>query len=156
MERRATKRRVDFLFLVFSSCSAILGLIAVIVPHLFEWVLIHHGETLSFRANNSDPTQKVEHLTVRLYGSLLLGFAFLIFQVRQSSDALTRRSVVQASWGVCLLSSLSLIRAQLTSGGNLSQWNWISILFFTALSSFFGYFAWIEKISVFESLSRDF
>jgi hypothetical protein len=66
-----TKNRVDILFICHSICALISGSLAFIFPHLFEFFMIHHGETLTLRDN--DPADKVTHLVIRLYGALIIG-----------------------------------------------------------------------------------
>lgn len=70
--QKAIKRRVDLLFVVHSGVALLCGLLAVLLPHVFEWFLVHHGERLAIR-DNSGGTQKIEHLTIRIYGCLILG-----------------------------------------------------------------------------------
>lgn len=60
----STKRRIDTLFLVHSIMAGITGGLAFVLPHLFEWFMIHHGEKFSLR-DNSDASQKVTHLVTR-------------------------------------------------------------------------------------------
>lgn len=60
----STKKRIDNLFLVHSLMAGVLGTVAFVLPHLFEWFLIHHGEAFSLR-DNSDASQKVTHLVTR-------------------------------------------------------------------------------------------
>lgn len=71
MERAKTKRRVDALFMVHAGFCAAAGSLAFLLPHLFEWFAVHHGEQLALR-DNTDDAQKVTHLITRLYGALIL------------------------------------------------------------------------------------
>ena len=142
-----TKRRVDALFLIHAVVSGVLGLLGFLLPHLFEWVLVHHGERLSLR-DNGDPTQKVAHLLVRCYAALISGQAWIVWHARRISDAHVRRALVQAYAGVFTATTVAFLRAQLTPGGGLTVWNWVSIVVFGALAMGYGWFAFFEKIKV--------
>jgi hypothetical protein len=72
MERRTTKARIDRLFVAHTGVATIAGLMALLLPHVWEWFMISHGETLSLR-DNASGEQKVTHLVIRLYGALILG-----------------------------------------------------------------------------------
>jgi hypothetical protein len=133
---------------------------------------------LSLR-DNADPSQKIEHLTIRLYGALILAQvherlgahlacaaphagcphpravaplshaspqAWITHVARQSHDAVMRRGLVQAYWGTFSLTTLALLRAQVTPGGGMSALNWINILAFLLLSLAYAYFAFFEKV----------
>jgi hypothetical protein len=147
------KAQLDTLFLLHGASALLCGLLAFTLPHVFEWFMIHHGESLTFRAN-SDPESKVTHLVVRMYGALILAQAWITHNMRQCEDAHARRSLVQAYFGVFLLTTVALLRAQLTPGGFLSAWNWLNILGFAALSAAYGFFAFVQKIAVFEGLGK--
>ena len=67
-----TKRRIDALFYLHTVVSAVLGIVGFVLPHTFEWFLVHHGERLTLR-DNADPSQKVAHLLVRCYAALIAG-----------------------------------------------------------------------------------
>lgn len=69
LSQRAIKRRVDSLFAVHSAAAAVSGSLAVILPHLFEWIMVHHGEVLALRDNS--PGQKIEvgHINSRRKGA---------------------------------------------------------------------------------------
>lgn len=91
---KSTKKRIDTLFAGHAVMAAVLGGLAVLLPHLFEWMLIHHGEKFSLR-DNSDVSQKVTHLVVRLYGALILGQAWIVWHARRISEPAVRRALVQ-------------------------------------------------------------
>jgi hypothetical protein len=65
VDLRTQRKRVDALFAVHTGVSAFFGALAFILPHLFEYITIHHGETLSLR-DNADEAQKPTHTIVRL------------------------------------------------------------------------------------------
>ena len=69
---KGTKKRIDSLFFLHSLMAALLGTMGFVLPHLFEYFMVHHGEKFSLR-DNSDASQKVTHLVTRLYGGLILG-----------------------------------------------------------------------------------
>ncbi len=115
-----TKRRVDILFLFHALFATVLGLCAFLVPHVFEWVLVHHGETLKLR-DNAESEQKITHLIIRLFGALIMSQGWIVYNARETSDAHTRRSIVQSYFLCFFCSSLALLRAQLTEGGNLAS-----------------------------------
>jgi hypothetical protein len=60
--------------------------------------------------------------------------------------------VLQAYWLCFTLTAMALIRAQLTSGGGFNAYNWINILLFVILAAGYGWFSFVERISVFEGL----
>ena len=91
---KSTKRRIDALFAGHAIMAGVLGTLAVLLPHLFEWMLVHHGEKFSLR-DNSDVSQKVTHLVVRLYGALILGQAWIVWHARRISEPAVRRALVQ-------------------------------------------------------------
>jgi len=151
--RKATKRKVDMLLYSHFVFALVAGSLAFIVPHIFEYFMIHHGEKFALR-DNGDPAQKVEHLTVRLYGALILAQAVITWSARKSNDAAWRRALVQAYCLCFSLTTLALARAQLTPGGNFNNANWINILMFAGLSVAYGWFAFFEKVTAFEGLGK--
>lgn len=150
---RSTKRRVEALFVFHSVFALVAGSLAFALPHVWEFFMIHHGEKLSLRGNTGD-SSKVEHEVIRLYGALILGQAWITWRARAISDAHTRRALIQAYFGVFLLTTLALLRAQLTPGGNLSAANWINIALFAGLTAGYGHFAFFEKVAAFEGLGK--
>ena len=76
------KKRVDALFVAHSVVALVCGVVAVALPHVFEWFLIHHGETLKLVDRDAD--QKVTHLIIRMYGALILA------QVRRAAPSRPR------------------------------------------------------------------
>jgi hypothetical protein len=50
------------------------------------------------------------------------------------------------------LTTLALVRAQVTSGGGMNAFNWINIALFAVLAGGYGWFSFFERISVFEGL----
>ena len=95
MERAAQKRKVDLLFLAHAIFALSAGSLAFIAPHVFEWFMVHHGESLTLRAN-SDAESKVTHLVIRLYGALILAQAWITWSARKC-DAQIRRAMIQVS-----------------------------------------------------------
>jgi hypothetical protein len=150
---KGSKQRVNALLGAHAVMAAVTGSLAVLTPHLFEWFMVHHGEAFALR-DNADASQKVTHLVTRLYGSLIVGQAVIVYSARQSSDAFMRRALVQAYWLVFTLTSLALLRFQTTPGLNQSAWNWANIALFVSLAVSYGWFALFERISVFESLGK--
>lgn len=65
-----------------------------------------------------------------------------------------RRALVQAYWATFTLTSLSLLRAQVTPGGNMSPYNWLNIVMFTALALAYSWFAFFEQERAFEGLGK--
>ena len=86
-----------------------------------------HGAKFYFR-DNGTAGDKIEHLTVRLFGALLLAQAFIAFHARSIADDATKRMLVQAYFGFFALAALAHLRAMLTPGTALSAWNWLNIL----------------------------
>jgi hypothetical protein len=72
--------------------------------------------------------------------------AWITHVARQSHDAVMRRGLVQAYWGTFTLTTLALLRAQVTPGGMMSPWNWLNIAAFLSLSVAYAYFAFFEKV----------
>lgn len=72
---------------------------------------------------------------------------------RKVSDGKARRAFVQAYAVAFTLSTMALIRAQLTESA-LSARNWLVILVFFVLSIGYVHFAIFERISVFEGLDK--
>jgi hypothetical protein len=152
MEQKALRRQVDNLFMFTAAFTGIAGLLAVIVPNVFEYICLNHaGESLRLRDNQGDQT-KITHLVIRLLGAMLLALAWIVFSIRQSADAFMRRAIVQA-YSLCfIVSSLAMIRAIFTKGGNLSALNYLTTLVYVALASLYGFLASGNKIQVSRAL----
>jgi len=116
---------------------------------------VRHGESFALRDNISGgPEAKITHLCVRLLGALVLAQSWVTHSMRACDDATARRALVQACFAASFLATLALLRAQLTPGGFMSHWNWISIAGLAALSYAYGHFAFVEKLVVFEGLGK--
>ena len=77
-----------------------------------------------------------------------------MWQARKIVDAYIRRALVQA-YSVCFaITTLALLRAQLTEGGHMNAWNWVNITLFGLLTAFYLYFCFVQKIAVFEGLGK--
>lgn len=87
-------------------------------------------------------------------GILVLAQGWIVFHARKVEDGYVRRALVQAYCGCFALTSLALLRAQLTEGGGLNMWNWTNIVMFALLSGFYGWFVWGEPVYVFEGLVK--
>lgn len=61
-----------------------------------------------------------------------------------------RRALVQAYTFCFGLTTLALLRAQLTPGGHFSRANWLNIAMFAGLTAAYGNFAFRQKIASFE------
>jgi hypothetical protein len=79
---------------------------------------------------------------------------WIVWSARRIEDAYARRALVQAYFIVFLLTTLALLRAQLTPGGHFNMFNWVNIGMFGFLSVYYAYFVFVEKISVFEGLDK--
>jgi len=141
--------RVEQLWLYLCIYSGTLGCFALIAPHLVEWVLFPHGEKLSFR-DNSQASDQEPHLLVRLYGACYCCFAYILFCARTLDDAIFRRSLIRSFFLLYLLHALTYLRAQLVRDTLLSTWNWLNILFFSALATMFGWFVFYEPLKSFQ------
>lgn len=149
------KKRLDTLLLTHRTISVAAGCLAVVLPHLFIYVLMHHeGTRLSLRQNDGGDEQKIAHLAVRFIGALLCGEGWVLHAVRRSEDGRVRRAVVQAHFGAFVLILLALLRAQLTPGGGFNAANWLVILVFAVLSGFYGWFSFVEKPKTFQGLAK--
>ena len=146
-----TRKRVDTLLLVHACVAAVSGVLAYVLPHVFEFFFLPHGETLLGRANTGD-SSKLEHLTVRCYGALILAQAWITYEARRVASAEMRRALVQAYTAAFALTAAALFRAQVTEGGRLSAWSWPVTALFAALSTAYARFAFFERIAVFEGL----
>lgn len=143
------KKRVDLLLIVYSRVSAVFGLLALLVPNVAEWMLIHHGDKLRLR-DNSSAEAAVTHTIIRLFAALVLAQAWIVHHLVGCDDSRVRRAAIQAfavQWGV---SALALARAQLTHP-LWSYSNWVAILSFASLSGLCGHFALYAKSPAFES-----
>jgi len=150
----SSKRQVDTLFLVHAVISLFLGTVAVLTPHIWEFFMINHaGEQLRLFGVTKNDDQKAAHLIVRLFGSLIISQAWIVWSARRISDPFVRRSLVQAYAFAFTLMTLSLLRAQLTES-LFSALHWINIIVFAGLSMFYSYFAFIQPIKVFEGLGK--
>lgn len=77
-----------------------------------------------------------------------------MWHARKITDAHARKALVEAYTIAFLLTTLALMRAQLTEGGGMNAWNWINIAVFASLACFYGWFVFFEKIAVFEGLGK--
>lgn len=96
----------------------------------------------------------VDVRTCHLSGILVLAQGWIVWEARRVEDGYVRRALVQAYCGCFALTSLSLMRAQMTEGGGLNAWNWLGVLVFAALSALYGWFVWGEPVYVFEGLDK--
>ena len=147
----ATRHRVDFLLLVHAGVAAFSGTLAFALPHVFEFFFLPHGEKLLGRVNTGD-SSKLEHLTVRCYGALILAQAWITWSARRAASAEMRRALVQAYTAAFALTAAALLRAQLTEGGHLSAWSWPVTALFALLAAAYARFAFFERIAIFEGL----
>jgi len=65
-----------------------------------------------------------------------------------------RKTFCQAYVMAYGLQALALLRAQLTSPDEHSVLNWLNIFLFVGLTAVYGWFVFVEKLSVFESLDK--
>jgi len=150
----SSKRQVDTLFYVHAIFSLFLGTVAVLTPHIWEFFMVNHaGEQLHLFGVTNNDDQKAAHLIVRLFGSLIISQAWIVWSARSISEPLVRRSLVQAYAFAFSVMTLSLLRAQLTES-LFSALHWINIVVFAGLSAFYSYFAFIQPIKVFEGLGK--
>jgi hypothetical protein len=147
---RRQRGRVDTLFVAHAGVAALSGVLAILFPHVFEYVIVHHGETLRLFNATANDDQKIEHLVLRMYGGLILAQAWIVWRARTDADAPMRRALVQAYALAFGVTTLALLRAQLTEGGGLTAWNWLNIAMFTGLTAAYGWFAVYERISAFD------
>ncbi|CAE7943214.1 ML4 [Symbiodinium necroappetens] len=122
------------------------------LPHLFGFFLGEewHG---TFRWNPDDGQVKITHVVIRLYGALILGQSFLTWAAKQTDDGRVRLAAVRAYAVVFGLTTLALLRAQLTD----STWhvlNWLNLLLFACLAAFYGWFSLVQPPAVFEGLGK--
>lgn len=135
------KRKTDRLFYFQSVAFLILGLLAFFLPHVFElfYAFGHRHETRDSEL----------HLTVRLYGCLLLGNAWVLFAITKSRDPYLRKIILQAYSGVFILASLVMTVTQVVHIADWSVLSWLNILMMYGLSGFCTYFAVFRPISDF-------
>lgn len=158
MENSKQKRKIDSLFVFHAIISGICGAVAYIFPHFFISLIIHRQDdnTAVFGHQGENNDQKVTYLVVRIYGALIAAQGYIVWNARSITDPWTRRALVQAYTIAFALTLIALLRAQLTEGGGLNGYNWITILLFLGLTMGYGWFVFFEKIKVFESLDRSF
>ena len=98
------------------------------------------------------PSHDIAHGS--LAGALTLAQGWLVWQTRRVSDAFVRKTFCQAYVMAYGLQAVALLRAQLTSPDEHSTLNWLNILLFATLTGVYGWFVFVEKLSVFESLDK--
>ena len=133
--RKNKQPTIDDLFIAHAFVSGIIGIVAFTFPNAAEFLLVPHGEKFYWRDNNGGVGDKIEHLTIRLFGALIVAQAYIAFNARAISDGATRRMLVRAYFGFFVLGLLAHLRAQLTTGNALSNWNWLNIFAFSALGA---------------------
>jgi hypothetical protein len=147
---RSQRRRLDALLAAHAVVAAVVGAAAVLAPNVWEWFVLHHaGEALAVRSTANDD-QKVTHLVIRMYGALIAAQAYIVASARAHPHAESRRALVRAYTAAFAVTTLALLRAQLTGAG-LSGAAWLVIALFAALTGGYGWFAFVEPIAVFKS-----
>jgi hypothetical protein len=116
--------------------------------------MVHHGERFSLLGSTVTDEQKMTHLVIRIYGGLITAQAWIVWSARATADAGTRRALVQAYTLAFAVTTLALLRAQLTEGGGMNGWNWLNIAGFGGLTGVYAYYAFVERIAVFEGLGK--
>ncbi|CAE8713460.1 unnamed protein product, partial [Polarella glacialis] len=146
------KTRLNYLLLAHTVVAATFGTVAFLLPHLFGFFLGEewHG---SWRFNPEEGQVKITHVVIRIYGALIVGQSLIVWEVRKTDDGVVRRAIVRAYFVVFTLTTLALLRAQLTD----STWhvaNLLNLLLFGALAGFYGWFYWFNPPPVFEGLGK--
>eukprot|EP00933_Yihiella_yeosuensis_P000857 TRINITY_DN101370_c0_g1_i1.p1 TRINITY_DN101370_c0_g1~~TRINITY_DN101370_c0_g1_i1.p1 ORF type:complete len:156 (-),score=17.75 TRINITY_DN101370_c0_g1_i1:119-586(-) len=148
------KQRLNLLFLVHSITAVSVGVLAFLLPHIFGFFLGEewHG---SWRWNPDDNQVRISHVTIRLYGALILGQAIIVWEARKSEDGTFRRALVRAYFVVFTLTFLALARAHFTDT-HFHALNYLNLAMFGALAVFYGWFTWFQPPPVFEGLDKAF
>ena len=77
-----------------------------------------------------------------------------MWNTRRVSDPFVRRTFCQAYVMAYGCQFVAMLRAQLTSPDDHSFLGWFSILLFATLTAVYGWFVFVEKLTVFESLDK--
>mmetsp|Transcript_56267 Transcript_56267/g.127931 ORF Transcript_56267/g.127931 Transcript_56267/m.127931 type:complete len:169 (-) Transcript_56267:296-802(-) len=148
---KAHKCLLDKLFLVHAFFAFLVGILAVLVPHLFGIFL---GEGLHgsfFRWNPDDEQVRLTHVVIRMYGALVFGQGIMCYTMQWVSDGVVRRSVVVAYFVVFLLTEIVLLRSMLTD----THWHSVNALnvgLFFFLTCFYGWVGFAQPPPGFEGL----
>lgn len=152
LSRPEQKKRLDRLFVLHSGFSLVIGVVAVLFPHLVGLFFDPSDELWNWHPGGQG---RAAHLIVRVYGAMLIAQAWIVWNARKVFDARIRKAFVESYFACFLITFLALLRFQLTSSlGETSRWNWINILVFAMLSWFYGWFIFKSPITVFESLPK--
>uniref|UniRef100_A0A7S2UWE6 Uncharacterized protein n=1 Tax=Fibrocapsa japonica TaxID=94617 RepID=A0A7S2UWE6_9STRA len=151
MESGDTKRRLDRLFVCHAFFALACGALAILFPNIF-FFLFHSDGKIHDRHESGD-IHRIYCLT-RVYGCLIMAQSWIVWNARKVDDGVIRRAFVQAYFGCFVLTFLSLLRAQLTAETLMVPMNWVIIVVFAFLSIYYGYFIFVEKITVFEGLGK--
>ena len=144
---------VDRVFTAHAIVSGLAGLLALLIPNVFEFLLLPHGERFALR-DNANAMNVVEHLTLRYFGALLLGSAWIAWSARANPDARARRALVQAFALVFALTLLSALRAQLAAGSPMAARNWFNIFGLAALTAGYCYYSFVEPLKTFDGIGK--
>lgn len=143
------KHSVDLLFTVHAAFALIAGLFAILLPHFFEHFMIsfHEDGSGGFHPGGE---AKITHLVIRLYGALILAQSWIVWHARTQATGAMRRALVQAYFGMFTITALALLRAQLTTGGGFNAFNWLNIILFAGLAGYYGWWIFVQPLSVWE------
>ena len=144
--RTRSRQRLDLLFSSHVISAVVCGIVCIVCPRAFLWFL-HETKDLS------EGGYEVADIVIRIYGALIFGQAWLVYNTRKSGDASARKAFVETYFAVFALTSFCLCHAQVE--GHFSHFNWLNIAFFALLSASYGYFAFFEKVSTFHFNDSD-
>eukprot|EP00397_Hematodinium_sp_SG-2012_P057853 GEMP01072712.1.p1 GENE.GEMP01072712.1~~GEMP01072712.1.p1 ORF type:complete len:149 (+),score=28.38 GEMP01072712.1:59-505(+) len=145
---QTNKVKLDRLFLAHAAVSCVVGIVAYVVPGLFGFCL---GE--EFLLHHAGDGKKTD-LTVRLYGALLFGQAYIVYKMRRVTEGEVRRALVQAFTAVFTASGLALTRSHFTDE-SIPLVNWVNMLVVWTLAGFYGHFAFFSPPPIFRGLDRE-
>merc|ERR1712039_173818 len=96
---------------------------------------------------------RIAHVIIRLFGALIVAQGVVVLFVRKCQDGELRRGIVKAYFVAFALMAIVLIWSQMTD----RYWrmsNWMNIILFSALASFYGWFSFFQPPPVFDGLDR--
>ena len=175
----ARKHVINRLFTVHSILLLVLGLLGALFPEILVYVLHHSAEGYHARHEGGDvriafiimrifgcfllaqvgplpppPPGAQQLIQTARFSSIQSTHppikSYLLHVIKTVTDGVIRRAFVQSYCAAFALTTLALGRAQLTETNPVRLSNWLVILVFAALTGAYAWFAFFERVAVFE------
>jgi len=133
------EERLELLFSLHAFIALVFGTTSIVYPRIYYFFFVPDWSVYSIDVSWSP----VFSVITRCYGSLILGQSWITFSARKNSNLKIKKALVQAYFIIFLLTFVSLLTAQLKE--NFHFLNWLNVLCFFCLCTFYGYFAVVDR-----------